>query len=128
MNIEKHGTAGDIQELLAVRDHIDELVAQSNTNQASLPRADFIDAGDAYQLHLEVPGIDQADLEIAVEGDDLLVAGLREPPLSGGRILFSERSVGPFQRSFALPSPVDRELVTAHLTAGVLVVKLPKQK
>lgn len=126
MSIEKYGTAGDIQELLAVRDHIDALVKQASGTEASQPRADLVDCGDAYQLHLEVPGVDQADLEIAVEGSDLLVAGLREPPLVDGHLLFSERSVGPFQRTFALPSAVDRELATAHLARGVLVVTLPK--
>ncbi|HNQ98751.1 MAG TPA: Hsp20/alpha crystallin family protein [Trueperaceae bacterium] len=126
MSIEKFGTAGDIQELIAVRDHIEALVEQANAEQANLPKADFLDRGDAFQLHLEVPGIDQADLEIAVEDDELLVAGLREPPLVDGHMLFSERSVGPFQRSFVLPSPVDRERATAHLASGVLTVTLPK--
>lgn len=126
MSIEKFGTAGDVQELLAVRDHIEALVEQANAKQANLPKADFLDRGDAFQLHLEVPGIDQADLEIAVEDGELLVAGLREPPLFDGRMLFSERGVGPFQRSFALPSPVNRDLATAHLASGVLTVTLPK--
>lgn len=126
MNIEKRGTAEDIQELLAVRDHIDALVMQSSGGHTTQPRADLVDSGDAYHLHLEVPGVDQADLEIAVEEGEVQVAGLREPPPSGVRTLFSERSVGPFQRTFSLPSPVDRERATAHLASGVLVVTLPK--
>lgn len=126
MSIEKRGTAGDIEELLAVRDDVEALVQQTSAGRGSQPRADFLDSGAAYQLHLEVPGVDQADLEIAVEDGELLVAGLREPPLAESRIIFSERSVGPFQRTFSLPGPVDRERVTAHLAAGVLVVNLPK--
>lgn len=126
MSIEKRGTAGDIEELLAVRDDIEALVQQANPGGGSQPRADFVDTGTSYQLHLEVPGVDQADLEIAVEEGEILVAGLREPPLAESRIIFSERSVGPFQRTFSLPCPVDRERVTAHLAAGVLVVTLPK--
>lgn len=126
MDIEKRGTASDIQELLAVRDQIDELVQQASPPHSAQPRADLVDTGDAYHLHLEVPGVDQADLEIAVEGGEVLVAGLREPPPLGGHIVFSERSVGPFQRTFSLPGPVDRERASAHLRSGVLVVTLPK--
>lgn len=126
MSLEKYSTAGDVQELLAVRDHIDELAVRASATPSSQPRADFIDRGDAFQVHLEVPGVGQADLEIAVEGGELLIAGLREPPFVGGRMLFSERSVGPFQRSFSLPGPVDADQASAHLAAGVLVVTLPK--
>lgn len=126
MKLEKYGTAGDVQELLEVRDHIDELAVRTSATASSQPRADMIDRGDAFQVHLEVPGVSQADLEIAVEDGELLIAGLREPPFAGGRTIFSERSVGPFQRTFPLPGPVDPEQATAHLAAGVLVVTLPK--
>lgn len=127
MNLEERGTATDIEQLLAVRDEIDSLIQQSSGTGSHQPRADLVDHGDSYQLHLEVPGVDQADLEIAVEETEVLVAGLREPPLTDSRILFSERSVGPFQRTIALPGPVDREGATAHLASGVLVVTLPKR-
>lgn len=89
------------------------------------------DIGDAFQAHFEVPGVDQADLEIAIEGDELLIAGLRGAALEGsadgrGDIVFTERASGPFQRSIALPAAVRSDGATAHLSRGVLVVTLPK--
>lgn len=126
MKIEKYGTAGDIQELLAVRDGIDALVNTHIAGDPLVPRADLIDLGDAYQVHLEVPGVEQADLEIAVQGQDLLIAGLREPLLPEHEVVFSERPTGPFQRTIRLPVAVDERGGTAHLAAGVLVVTLPK--
>lgn len=131
MKIEKYGTAGDIEELLAVRDSVDTLL---NAHIATSPlsvRADMYDVGDAFQAHFEVPGVDQADLEIAVEGDELLIAGLRGAALAEstsrrGDILFAERASGPFQRSITLPAAVRPEGATAHLSHGVLIVTLPK--
>jgi len=131
MKIERYGTAGDIEELLAVRDSVDTLL---NAHIAATPlsvRADLVDIGDAFQAHIEVPGVDQADLELAIEGGELLIAGLRGAPLNessadGASIVFAERASGPFQRTIALPAAVEPEGATAHLSRGVLVVTIPK--
>ena len=125
--IEKYGTGADVQELLDIRESIGALL-DSHANRAPLtPKADLIDLGHAFQLHIEVPGVELADLEIATDEDELHVAGLREPGFELGEAVFSERAVGPFQRTFQLPAPVDAETGTAHLSAGVLVVTLPKR-
>lgn len=131
MKIEKYGTASDIEELLAVRDSVDSLLNAHITASPLSVRADMLDIGEAFQAHIEVPGVDQSDLELAIEGEELLIAGLRGPalgdsPADGGTILFAERASGPFQRSIALPAPVKPEGATAHLSRGVLVVTIPK--
>lgn len=125
MEIEKYGTSSDIEELLAVRDSIDALARAQVPDNAATPRADLLDRGADFQLLLEVPGVSQQSLEIAIEGDELLIAGLREPN-DGGRLVFGERPVGPFQRSVRLPERIDRERATAHLMSGLLTVTLPK--
>lgn len=128
MKLERFGTAGDIQELLAVRDSIDEMLAgqRDGPGDAMAPRYDLLDLGDVLQLLIDVPGVDQADLEIAVQDGELLIAGLREVLPRGPAVLASERPSGPFQRSIPLPVGVDRENASAHLANGVLVVNLPK--
>jgi len=131
MKIEKYSTADDIEELLAVRESVDTLLNAHITTTPLSVRADMYDLGGAFQAHFEVPGVDQADLEIAVEGDELLVAGLRGSLLDTstserGEIVFSERATGPFQRSISLPAPVKPDAATAHLSRGVLVVTIPK--
>lgn len=128
MKLDRFGTAGDIQELLAVRDSIDDLLAGHDGARADAltPRIDMLDLGDALQLVIDVPGVSQSDLELAVNDGELLIAGLRETLPQGPAVISSERPSGPFQRSIALPLPVDRENATAHLANGVLVVTLPK--
>ena len=40
----------------------------------------------------------------------------------------SERAYGAFERSFALPSGVDRDKIAANLEKGVLTITLPKTR
>ena len=125
MEIEKYGTTGAIEELLAVRDSVDALANAHVPNNAVVPRADLFDRGSDFQVLLEVPGVGQENLEIAIDGDELVIAGLREAR-GDGDMIFSKRPVGPFQRSVRLPAEVDRDRATAHLMAGLLTVTLPK--
>lgn len=125
MELDKFGTAGDIQELLAVRDRIDDLLERRVSNDGLTPKAELRDLGDAYRLVLEVPGVAQEDLEIGVHEGELVIAGHREGD-EGGTVVFSERPRGPFQRSLTLPGPVDHEHATAQLYAGLLILHLPK--
>lgn len=127
MKIEKYGTGADVQELLDIRNGIGALIESHAKSAPLTPKADLVDLGDAYQLHLEVPGVQLADLEIAANEDEVQIAGLREPAMGAGSTVFSERPVGPFQRTIDLPQPVEAEAGTAHLAAGVLVITLPKR-
>lgn len=130
MKIEKYGTAADIQELLEIRDGIGALLGSQAGRAPMLPKADLIDLGDAFQLHLEVPGVQLADLELAADETELQIAGIRDASLDaldGGNVVFSERPMGPFQRTITLPEPVKAEGASAHLDSGVLVVILPKR-
>jgi HSP20 family protein len=125
MDLERYGTSGDIQELLSIRDRIDDILGLGSADVVT-PRADLVDAGDAYQLIVEVPGVQQEDLEIGLEGLELTVAGIREPISIEAEIVFSERPSGHFQRTVELPGEVDRDGATAHLSDGLLIVTLPK--
>ena len=128
MDIERFGTSADLDELIAIRDRIDALATRDVAADASRPRADLLDLGDALQLRMEVPGVTQEDLELALQGQELLVAGIRETIEEGISPVFSERPNGPFHRVVRLPTEVDRRSVTAHLREGVLVVHMPKRR
>jgi HSP20 family protein len=125
MDLEKFGTAGDVQELLSIRDRIEGLL--DDRREAGAPKVDLFDAGEAYRLVMEVPGVPEENIEIALQGQTLVVAGIREPSGEGARIVFSERPSGHFQRNIELPHPVDRERTSAHLQSGLLIVNLPKE-
>jgi HSP20 family molecular chaperone IbpA len=115
MDLERFGTAADLDELIAVRDRIESLVTRDVHVDNLTPKADLLDLGDALQLRIEVPGVDQGDIELALQGRDLLVAGLRETLEEGVETVFSERPNGPFQRTVDCPTDVERDHVSAHL-------------
>lgn len=125
MDLEKFGTAGDVQELLAIRDRIEGLL--DDGRDASVPKVDLLDVGTSFRLVMEVPGVPEENIEIGLQGQTLVVAGLREPIENETKVLFSERPSGHFQRNVELPVPVDREKTNAHLQSGLLIINLPKE-
>ncbi len=127
MHLDELGTRKDLEALVAVKDRLEDLVLRDLPTDPAGPRADLLDLGDAWQLRLEVPGVDQEHVELALQGDVLIVAGVRETLEDGVRPVFIERPTGPFQRSVQLPGPVEHDAITAHLRAGLLVIHLPKR-
>ncbi len=126
MDLEKFGTTGAIQELLSIRDDIERLSTLGSDKDAISPKIDLFDAGDSYRLIIEVAGVLQDNLELAVQERTVIVAGLREPIEDGLKIITSERHRGHFQRSIELPEDVDRDKVSVHLREGLLILNLPK--
>ncbi len=91
------------------------------------PVADVYDLPDALEICLELPGLRLEQIDLRVEGDELVVAGERELGREGDGERFHrvERAYGKFSRRFHLPSTVDRAAVTATYRDGLLRVKLP---
>lgn len=137
MELEKFTSTRDIQDLLALRSDIEALSAGTPKADTG-PKLELLDLGPAYRLIVEVPGVSQENLEVALQGRSLTVAGLREPGYDGlgdgmgdgasdsVDIILSERSSGHFQRSLELPGEVDYDRSHASLHDGLLVLDLPK--
>jgi HSP20 family protein len=126
MDLEKYGTSGIIQELLRIRDDIEALAETQVSDHITQPKLDLLDFGNSYRLIIEVPGVSQENLELALQGKTLIIAGLREPLEEGVKTVITERPRGHFQRSLDLPSEVKREEIQAHLQEGLLILTLPK--
>jgi HSP20 family protein len=94
----------------------------------SAPAIDMSEDERAYKISAELPGIDAKDIEVSVSGDTLVLKGEKrqEKEEKDKNYHFSERSYGSFQRSFQLPSSVDRNKVAADFSKGVLTITLPK--
>ncbi len=94
-----------------------------------LPSFDVREGAAAYTFKADLPGIQEADLEISLEGARLTVAGRREaePLKDGERGHLAERSHGSFSRTFTLPEDVEGDKVVAELRNGVLTLLVPKR-
>ena len=102
---------------------------ESLTAGAFVPAVDVYEDEHSIQLKLEVPGIDEKDLDIKVENNTLTVSGERKFEKDEKEENFRrvERRYGSFVRSFTLPTTVDSEAITADYTAGVLKLRLAKR-
>jgi HSP20 family protein len=80
-------------------------------------------------LKLEVPGMEEKDLDIRVENNTLTVKGERKFEKDEKEENFHriERRYGTFYRSFTLPTTVDTENVQASYNAGILKLELNKK-
>ena len=83
-----------------------------------------------YEIHVELPGVDEEDIDVTTDDNVLLIKGERkfEREEEGRTYYFSERSYGQFQRSFRLPGDADLAKVAATYTDGVLTVKVAKKE
>ena len=78
---------------------------------------------------MEIPGVDKKDVKVGVEDDVLRVeAQIDFKEYAGLDPIYTEYSVGPFQRSFALGSKIDQEKISAELDNGVLTLTFKKTK
>ena len=123
------------REVVALQNRFNSLFRDLNEGEAPLTAAGFVPAVDVYEdekkvvLKLEVPGIEEKDLDVSVENHTLTVKGERKLDKEEKEENFHriERRYGSFYRSFTLPTTVDTESVAANYSAGVLKLELKKK-
>ena len=102
---------------VALQNRFNSLFRELNAAGESVDDCGFVPAVDIYEddkkvvLKLEVPGIEEKDLDVSVEKNTLTVKGERKFEAEEKEENFHriERSYGSFFRSFTLPSTVDTE-------------------
>lgn len=92
------------------------------------PPTNVRETDDAYTVQCEVPGLEMADLEVYVTGDQLTVSGSRTSTVPEEEVTLHrrERDAGRFSRAVTLPGPVDSSGTEATLADGILTVRIPK--
>lgn len=113
------------------------------------PAVNVSESDDCVTVEAELPGLDAGDVEISVNGEELVLKGSRPEPVrgaghgeaaaggpantptagNGGPVVTwhrRERGTGGFERRLALPVAVDAGRVEARLVDGVLTITCPK--
>jgi HSP20 family protein len=93
------------------------------------PPVDVYEDEHKFTLKIEVPGIDEKDIDVSIENNTLVVHGERRFEKEEKEENFHrvERKYGSFTRSFTLNNSVDPEQVSAHYDKGVLKINLAKK-
>ncbi len=99
------------------------------TTSSFVPPVDIYETEQNIVLKMEVPGVEQKDLDIRIENQTITIRGERkfEQEVKEDNFHRVERRYGSFQRSFSLPNTVNPEQVTADYESGVLKVTLAKR-
>lgn len=123
------------REVVSLQNRVNSLFRDLNEGEGPLTTASFVPAVDVYEdekavvLKLEVPGVEEKDLDVSVEKNTLTVKGERKFEKEEKEENFHriERRYGSFFRAFTLPGTVDTENVQASYNAGVLKLELKKK-
>ena len=91
------------------------------------PALDLYESGDHFVAVIELPGMPKEDIDISLHDGTLTISGERKGESNNGETAQrTERYVGTFRRSIALPTRVDANKVSATYQDGILKVTLPK--
>jgi HSP20 family protein len=92
------------------------------------PALDLYQSNDNVVAVVELPGMRKEEIEISLHDGALTISGerKRESSSRGENAERTERYVGTFRRTIALPTRVDANKVSATYTDGILTVTLPK--
>lgn len=93
------------------------------------PASEASSGEEGYRIALELPGVAEEDVELAVDGGVVTVRGEKKASREekGDTWYFSERQYGAFSRSFRLPADADEAKVAAALKDGVLTITAPRR-
>jgi HSP20 family protein len=93
------------------------------------PASDASADDTAYRITMELPGVEEANIDITVNSGVVSVKGEKSATReeAGETWFFSERQYGAFSRSFRLPEDADGDGIEAELKDGVLQIIVPKR-
>lgn len=97
---------------------------------ARTPALDVVESDRHYTVRLEVPGVAKEDVKVSIDGRHVSVQAQSQPSeekKEGERIVYRERALAAYARSFTLAAEVDQAEAGARLENGVLTLTLPKR-
>jgi HSP20 family protein len=111
----------------------------SGANRAfnRMPAVDVQETEKAFMLDMELPGFDEKNIEVHVDGGSLTIESKQEDAkeekkndegkASDGTYILRERRRTAFSRSFKLPENADPESISASFKNGILTLEIQKR-
>jgi HSP20 family protein len=98
-----------------------------------MPAVDIQETENAYVLEMDLPGYDEKNIEVHVDGSSLTISSKQEEKQekkseeNQGTYVLRERRLNSFSRSFKLPENADSEAVNAAFKNGILTLQIKKR-
>ncbi len=93
---------------------------------APWPSVEITDTDKEIRVTAEVPGLEEKDIEVLLDGDVLTLRGEKRSETEDKDRHFSERVYGRFERRIPLGVEIEENRIEARFRNGVLTVVLPK--
>jgi len=107
------------------KDVLDDIENVWNGTPAAAPSlSDFKETDQAYFMSIEMPGVNKKNLDIHVEGNQVLINAKRKNAFSKD----DDKDVQEISRIVTIPKMVDKERIQAHCEDGMLYLALPKEE
>ncbi|MDE0010432.1 MAG: Hsp20/alpha crystallin family protein [Candidatus Poribacteria bacterium] len=97
-------------------------------NTSWMPTVDISETETGFEIHAELPGVSENDVNVSVNDNILTVKGEKRQEIEKVDKNYHrmERRYGSFQRSFTLPRHVETSDIKAEFKDGVLTLEIPK--
>lgn len=115
-------------------DTFDRFFSGPVATEASSTRSPALDVAESdrgYTVKLDLPGVAKEDVHVSIDGRRVTVQAAskrEEERKEGDRLVYRERAVSSYARTFTLPVEVDQSETAAKLENGVLTLNLPKRQ
>jgi HSP20 family protein len=129
-------------------DRLEQQVSQQLQNAERVPAAEVHETAEAYEVILELPGVDRDAIEVKATDRTLLISAKRRsqrqlpsdaaateanpaapaPAATARGPLMSEFRYGTWSRSFRFPQPIERDQLQAVYRDGLLTVTAPRSQ
>lgn len=94
--------------------------------EPSAARVRLTEDDKEFRLTVELPGMTEADIEVKLTDDRLILGGNREDETRPRDQHSPQRAYKSFYRSLTLPHGIAKDDVRAELKAGVLTLRMPR--
>jgi HSP20 family protein len=117
----------ELQDLYTEMDRLVQSVIGGSAGEGAwLPAADVTETDDAFVAEIELPGVRREDIDVELNGNELVVTGEIKERKREGLLRRRTRRVGEFEYRVTLPGDLRESGVEASLSSGVLTVRVPK--
>jgi len=125
------------RDLMAMQDRMTRLIDETLsriwkeevTRGVWSPPVDILERENEVALKIDLPEVNQNEIDIRVEENTLIIQGERRfiKDTPDENYIQIERPYGTFRRTFSIPKTIDHEGIKASYKDGVLRVILPRK-
>ncbi len=105
--------------------------ARTGSEGITSPRLNVVETDNSFEVEAELPGVKKEDVKVGIDNQRVSIEGeakRESAQKEGEHVVYAERTVRRFSRSFTLPAEVDDAGAQAKLENGILMLSLPKKQ